>query len=183
MSSPAPARTPPGARALSAAIAALLTIAVCVFAAVEAIALAVHHQTLGFDVHAATRFGRSTHWDAAVVTVIGVAAAVIGLALLLAGLLPPRRRDVELASSDPLLAVGLSRASVRRRLSAAVIAIDGISSVRIRGRRALRITATATARDTTGLADAVQAAVTDQLDLLAPRQPHSARVRLDSEDR
>lgn len=171
-------RMPRGSRPVTAFVAALLAICACAFAAVQAISLAAHQRTLGFSVHAVTHFGRTTHWNAGVVLATGIAAAVIGLGLLLAGLLPPRRRVVELTADDSSLAAGLSHSSLHRSLRAAIADIDGVSTARLRGRRRLTISATSTLRDSTGLAETVQATADRQLAALAPHRPHTVRVRL-----
>lgn len=176
------ARMPRGSRPVTALLVALLATAVCAFGAVEAISLAVNHRCLGFDVHAVTRYARTTHWTAAAVTITGALAAVLGLLVLLAGLLPPQRRVVELDTGDPNLAAGIPAASLRRTLHARVTAIDGISSVRIRGRRRLSITATTGLRDTSGLTEAIQTAATDQLDAATPVRRPRLRVRLRRKD-
>lgn len=173
---------PRGSRPTTALLVALLATAVCAFGAVEAISLAVNHRCVGFDVHAVTRYARTTHWTATAVSAAGAIAAVLGLLVLLAGLLPPRRRVVELDTGDPHLAVGIPAASLRRTLHARVTAIDGISRARIRGRRRLTITATAGLRDTGGLAEAIQTAATDQLAAAAPVRRLRVRVRLRRKD-
>lgn len=183
MSNSTPTRMPRGTRAGTALVVALLAVAVCTFAAVEAIALAVSGRTLGFDVHAVTRYGRTTHWDATAVTVAGIAAAVIGFALLLTALLPPRRRTIELATDDHRLAVGISPASLRRALEAAVLAIDGVETARVRGHRRWTVTATSTLRDTTGLPETIHNRVTTELASLNPRRQRPTRVRLNRKDR
>jgi len=182
MTSPPPvqARMPRGSRPVTAFVAALLATCVCAFAAVQAISLGLHHRTLGFSVHAITRLGRTTHWDAPAVLTAGIAAAVIGIGLLAAGLLPPRRRVTELAAADPRLAAGIPPAGLRRALRAAVTGIDGITAARLRGRRHLTITATTGLHDTTGLAEAIQATAAQRLALLA--RPPAVRVRLRRED-
>lgn len=172
------ARMPRGSRPAAALLVALLATAACAFGAVEAISLAVNHRCLGFDVHAVTRYARTTHWTATAVTVTGAVAVVVGLLVLLAGLLPPRRRVVELDTGDPNLAIGIPAASLRRTLHSRITAIDGISSARVRGRRRLTITAATGLRDTSGLTEAIQTAATDQLDASAPVHRPRLRVRL-----
>jgi hypothetical protein len=171
-------RMPRGSRPVTAFAVALLAACACAFAAVQAISLAAHQRTLGFSGHAVTSFGRTTHWNATVVLAAGITAAVVGLALVLAGLVPPRRRIVELTPGDPALAVGLSRSSLRHSLRVAITGIDGISTARLRGRRRLTVVATTTMRDTTGLAEAVQTAAVRQLDTLALCRTHTVRVKL-----
>jgi hypothetical protein len=183
VSSSAPIRMPRGTRAGTALVVAVLAVAICTFAAVEAIALAARGRTLGFDVHAVTRYGRTTHWDATAVTVVGIATAVIGLVLLLTAVLPPRRRTIELLTDDHGLAVGISPASLRRVLRAAVLAIDGVGNARVRGHRRWTVTATSTLRDATGLHDAIQDRVTTELASLKPLRQRPVRVRLNWKDR
>lgn len=175
-------RMPRGSRPVTALLVALLATAVCVFGAVEAISLAINHRCVGFDVHAVTRYARTTHWTATAVTVTGAIAAVLGLLVLLAGLLPPRRRVVELDPGHPHLAIGITAASLHRTLHARVTAIDGISRVRVRGRRRLTVTATTGLRDTSGLTDAIQTAATEQLAAVAPVHRPGVRVRLRRKD-
>lgn len=176
------ARMPRGRRPGTAFAAALLATCVCAFGAAQAIMLAAHGRTLWFNVHDVTRFGRTTHWNATVVLVVGIAAAAIGLGLLLAGLLPARRRVVELSSEDAALAAGLSRSSLRRSLHAAVTAIDGVSGARVRGRRRLKVTAHTTLRDSAHLTEAIQATADRRLADLAPNRPHTVRTRLKRRD-
>jgi hypothetical protein len=175
-------RMPRGSRPATALVAALLATCACAFGAAQAISLAAHGRTLWFDVHDVTRFGRTTHWNATVVLAVAIAAVVIGLGLLLAGLLPPRRRIVESSSGDAGLAIGLSHSSLRRSLHAAVTGIDGVSTARVRGRRRLTVTATTTLRDGTSLTEAIQATADRQLTALAPNRPHTVRVRLKRRD-
>jgi hypothetical protein len=176
------ARMPRGSRPATAVVAALLATCACAFGAAQAISLAAHQRTLWFNVHDVTRFGRTTHWNATVVLAAGIAATVIGLGLLVAGLLPPRRRIVEFSSGDAGLAVGLSHSSLRRSLDAAITGIDGVSTARVRGRRRLTVTATTTLRDSTSLAEAVQATAHRQLAALAPNRRYTVRVRLKRRD-
>jgi uncharacterized protein DUF6286 len=174
---------PRGTRAGTALVVAVLAVAVCTYAAIEAITLATRERTVGFDVHAVTRYGRTTHWDATAVTVVGIIAAAIGLALLLAALLPPRRRTIELATDDHRLAIGISLPSLRRTLQAAVLAIDGVGTARVRGRRHWNVTATTTLRDATDLPETIRNRVTAELASLNPTRQRPVRVRLNRKDR
>lgn len=173
---------PRGTRAGTALVVAVLAVAVCTYAAIEAIALAARGRTAGFDVHAVTRYGRTTPWDATAVTVVGIIAAVIGLALLLSALLPPRRRTIELATDDHRLAIGISPASLRRTLQAAALTIDGVGTARVRGRRRWTVTATTTLRDATGLPETIRNRVTAELASLNPTRQRPVRVRLKRKD-
>ena len=174
---------PRGIRAGTALVVAVLTVAACTYATIEAIALATRERTLGFDMHAVTRYGRTTHWDATAVTVAGITAAVIGLALVLAALLPARRRSIELATNDHRLAVGISPASLRRTLQAAVLTIDGVGTARVRGRRHWTVTATTNLRDATGLPETIHNRATTELASLNPTRQRPVRVRLKRKDR
>ncbi|WP_018655829.1 DUF6286 domain-containing protein [Actinomadura flavalba] len=84
---------------------------------------------------------RRTAWDAPAVRATGAALAVLGAALVAAGL-PRHARVLVLASDDPCRVAALRRRDVRRLVSAAVRDVPGVTRVRVRvrGRRRPRVT-------------------------------------------
>ncbi|MEZ0074014.1 hypothetical protein ABH927_003368 [Planotetraspora sp. GP83] len=111
----------------------------------------------------------------------GTAAAVIvaGAGLVALAVLPGRPRLVPLEATDPLLVMGLTRSGLRRTLSGAAEAVDGVkrARVRIRRRQIEVIVLTDTKRTGESLRE-VGAAVGDQLSGLGPQCRHEVVVRL-----
>ncbi len=175
-------RMPRGGRSFTAFLVALVATAICAFVAVEAIWLAVTAHTVGFDVHAVTRYGRDTGWQNGVVLAAGIVGGLVGLVLLLIGVLPPGRGVIELDTGDPRLAAGIGQPSLQRLIATQVTGIDGVSAARVRGRRRMRILATTVLRDTTGLAEAIHTVAVGQLDALRPSRRRTVRVRLASRE-
>jgi hypothetical protein len=117
------------------------------------------------------------------VTSTATVLAVLGVLLLLVGLVPPRRRLVELGGDDPTVATGVTRRSLRRTLRAAAEDVDGIVRAPVTvGRRRVVVRAATSLRHTDGLAGRVQAAVQGRLDDLAPTRTRRLRVRLERKE-
>ncbi len=179
MSTDTRVRSPRGRRGVIAFLVAVAGIAVSAFGAVEAVSLAKDHRTIGFTTATIRNYGARTELGSEPVLTVGLVTAVLGLLLLLCAAVPPRRPLIELTEANPLVASGLSAASLRRALSAGATRIDGISSARarIRGHR-IRIEVNTGLRDVTGLADQVHRRATDTLAQLEPSRPFTVRVKL-----
>jgi hypothetical protein len=152
--------------------------AVCAFVAVEAVWVAVDRQTVMVDVHAVSRWARQNEWDAPAVWAFGCVVGAVGIAILLAGVLPARRRVVECDAGDPAAVIGLPPRAFRRAMTAAALTVDGVTSARVDGVRTVRITAATPLHHTDGLTDAIRAAVDGQLTALSPRRAPTVHVRL-----
>lgn len=122
---------------------------------------------------------QDTHWNDTVTLAVAAAVAFIGLALVLAGLIPGRPRAIPLASGDELIVTGVPRRSLRRSLARLAADIDGIDRARVKARhRSIVVRATTRLRDTTGLREDVRTAVQDRLAALDPLWPPRVKVRL-----
>ena len=177
------ARPPRGRRGTAATLVALVAVLLCAAAAVEALRLATGATTWGYrSAQLSDRLARTT-LDSTAVLVTAIVLAALGLLVLLAGVVPPRRRLVELGGDDATVATGLTRRSLRRTLRAAAEDVDGIVRAPVKvGRRRVVVRATTALRHADGLADRVQAAVQGRLDDLAPTRARRLRVRLDRKE-
>ncbi|MHA3705099.1 DUF6286 domain-containing protein [Jatrophihabitans sp. YIM 134969] len=176
-------RPPRGRRGTAATIAALLGLLVCAAGAVEALYLATTDATWGFTSSSLSDFlGRTTLGSTAVL-VTAIVLAVLGVLALLAGVLPPHRRLIELDGDDATVATGLTRRSLRRTLRAAAESVDGIGDAPVTvGRRRVVVKASTALRHTDGLTDRVDTAVRNRLDDLRPRRARRVKVRLDRKE-
>ena len=181
--SPAPAtRVPRGRRGTFATCTALIGLIASAAAATEAVSLAVDHRTLGYRAADVASFGRTTHLGDALVLAVAVAALVVGVVLVLAALVPPRRALIELTEPDPDVAAGISTRSLRRALAAAAVSVDGVDTAAVTGRRRLKVTARTTWRDTASLPERITERTTAVLTGLEPSAPRTVRVVLDRKD-
>ena len=176
-------RSPRGRRGAVSTLVALLAVLILAFVAVEAIWLAVHKKTWLFTARSLTDYLHRTLLDSTTVLVVAIVVAVVGLLLIVAALVPPRRRVVELADGSDQIATDLDKSSLRRTLADAAVRVDGISRARVKTRRRrVKVKVITELRHDDGLADRVEAAVTQRLTELAPRRPLSVRVHLDRKD-
>lgn len=102
-----------------------------------------------------------------------------GLALLAHAITPGRPRLVPLETSDPLLALGLTRSGLRRTLATAIRSVDGVSAVHVslHGSR-IEITVRSAARRTGDLLPRVGAAAGHTLMRLGADHNRQVVVRL-----
>ncbi|MBF6326911.1 DUF6286 domain-containing protein [Nocardia transvalensis] len=110
-----------------------------------------------------------TTWDSVRVLVVGIAAVVVGLALLAVALLPGRSVVVPLESEDGVDA-GIARRSLRGAVRDAAATVDGLESSRIRmGRKKVRVKGRSGQGSVDALPEAVRAAIEQRLLRIAPR--------------
>lgn len=176
------ARIPRGRRGTFASITAVLGVLVFAAAATEAISLALNNKTLGFTSADVAKFGRDTHLGDSVVLIVALVAFILGVILILAALLPARRRLIELTEPDPNVAAGLTTRSFHRTLVAAATEVDGVSDTKVGGGRRIKVTASTSFRDTSSLPDRVADRVTTRLNELNPAQRRTVRVVLNRKD-
>lgn len=176
-------RMPRRRRGTLATVVAFLGLAVFAAGAVFAIYAAIEKSPWLVDADSVSEWARDTTLGDTVALVVGVVVGVVGLFLLLAALLPPRRGLVELAENNSGIAAGLKRSSLSRTLTSAALGVDGISSAKVDGRRRLTVKATTSLRRTDGLGDRVREVVEHRLTQLEPAHAHSVRVKLSRKDR
>lgn len=176
-------RVPRGRRGATATVVALVGVLLAAALAVEALWLAVKGTTWGFTPAGVAKHLRETRLGSSEVEIVAIVAAVLGLLILLAAVLPARRHLIELDHDEADVATGLTRRSLRRTLTAAAENVDGIGSAKVTVRRRRLVVRARTAlRHTEGLADRVSTAVEARLADLAPRRHRSVRVRLHREE-
>ncbi|SFP78701.1 hypothetical protein SAMN05421810_103412 [Amycolatopsis arida] len=167
-------------RAVPAALVAVAVLAGAVVVAVSAVQLMLDRPPLvDYDAVASALHG--THWNEWPVAVAGGVVGLLGLALVLAAVLPGRPVVLPLATPEGVEAdAGATRRGLRASLHDAVAAVDGVAAarVRLRPRKVAVRVRTNRARDE-GLAEAVRDAVERRLDQIdfAVRPRPRVRVR------
>jgi hypothetical protein len=169
-------------RSLPAILLALVLLAAAVLVAISCIQLLLHQNPLiRFGTLAA--FGASLRWNAPITIVVGVVAAVLGLILLAAGLLPGKPTVLPLSDGGRTSA-GVSRRSLRRDLTTAAASADGVRSAAVRVRRG-RVVATVRtlATDTAGVAEQVRSLLDERLTAIALARRPRLRIRVSPDRR
>lgn len=130
----------------------------------------------------AVRFLRATRWSDPAALGVSAGAALAGLLLVLASVLPGRGRTVALSGDDPLFIAGLTRRGLRAVLRAAVFTVPGITDARIRLRGRLRPRAVVRAatwyRNPHSLRDQIADAARARLVRIDPVRPPKVVVRV-----
>lgn len=166
-----------------ALLVALALLALCVVTIIEVILAALHHAPAVVAWPTWDRWARTTAWDRVVVTTWSIVVGVVGLALLLAELAPPRTKRLRLVSDDPATDAAITRRGLADAALAAALDVDGVSDARVKARaRRLRLRAIAAAHETEAaqaLAEPVSAAVAARLDALG--LAHRPRVAVQVE--
>ena len=176
-------RLPRGRRGTAGVVAALLLVAVTGAAGYLAVMAALDRPVTVVDIAAVLERVRSTPWSSTTGLVVGIVLAVLGVVALLAALVPPRRRAVELVSTAPMTATGITRAGLRRTLEAAAVTVDGVTAAHASvGRRRIRVDAVSGLRRTDGLQDAAGSAVQRRLQVLNLRQTRALTTHLQQKD-
>lgn len=175
-----PLRLPRGRRAGFAAVVAIVIIALAVLGAIAAIQIEAHQDsTVLGEVHVISGWLRQHDWNSTTILTGGSVLAAVGLVLLLAAVLRPRRLLVRLADPSPDTVSGIARRGLPRDLGSAAASVDGITRAKVKvGRRRVKVTARTAMRDRTGLADAVRTAVEQRLAALAPARSMAVRARI-----
>jgi hypothetical protein len=168
-------------RSLPSTLLALVLLATAAVVALSCIQL-LRHQAPLIPFAALASFGAGLRWDAPITLLAGAVAAVLGLLLLAAAVLPGRPTVLPLAGRDDHTSAGVSRRSLRRDLTSTVVGVDGVSSAAVRVRRA-RIVATVRtpAADTSDLTEQIRRQLDERLtDIALARRPR-LRVRVSSD--
>ncbi|MFF2848055.1 DUF6286 domain-containing Asp23/Gls24 family envelope stress response protein [Streptomyces sp. NPDC058001] len=172
------ARRPWSDRRLSAGLVALSAAAVCGafltdFAFVRTGRSAAAWRVGTLDRISAVRLVDPWVWG------VGAAIAVLGLWLVALALTPGARRRLPLTVPGPGTAATLDRAALGLLLRDAVLAVPGVSAVRLRmSRRKVRLRATAAFGDLPSVRDAVDRAVDEVLRGCGLVRPPRVRVRV-----
>lgn len=169
-------------RSLAAVLVAVALMALCAFAVTVSVQVLMDPRKWD-DIDNTIDMLTGVRWGDIVVLAVAVGVGVIGLALVLAAIVPGRLVIVPLAGDDTDISAGVGRRSLRSTLRRGVLAVDGVSAVRIRRRRRKVVAVVRTSRVTTdGLADAGRAAVDSRLDQidLGTRPTVSVKVRSSS---
>jgi hypothetical protein len=165
-------------RSLPSTLLALVLLAAAALVALSCIQL-LRDQAPLIPFAALAAFGAGLHWHSPITLLAGAVAAVLGLLLLAAALLPGRPTVLPLAGRDDHMSAGVSRRSLRRDLTSTVIGVDGVSSAAVRVRRARIVAAVRTpAADASDLTEQVRQRLDERLtDIALARRPR-LRIRV-----
>jgi hypothetical protein len=165
-------------RGIAATLTALIVLVVCALVATISIQLltgrppVVSYTAIAADLH-------RTQWRDLTVAIVAGGAALVGLVLLLAALIPGKAMVLPLGADDSGLVAGVSRRSLRATLQRAAGSVDGIASTKLRLRgNTISVTAHADRTDDTGLADALREAINARVHQLAPAVAPVVRIRV-----
>ncbi|MFF5565256.1 DUF6286 domain-containing protein [Streptomyces sp. NPDC012623] len=162
-------------RSAPAALTALALLAACVVVAAAAVRT-IAGQTPWISYGSVADALRATHWSDRAPAVAGGVAALVGLAMVVAAVLPGRPTVLPLAG-DP--DSGASRRGLRGTLRTAAAGVDGVDRVTLTLRRRRVAARVRTGRtNTEGLADAVRAALEQRLDQIGPARRPDVKVEL-----
>lgn len=175
-------------RSVPATVLALVLLGAAVVAAIVAIRSLLGLSPL-VSGQAVTTFLADRTWNDPVTITAGVIAAVIGLLLLAAAVLPgpptvlSLSGDADGAGQDHTDA-GVSRRSLRSDLAATAAMADGVSRTRLRVRRRHVMTTVSTpAAATDGIPEQVRSLLSERLDEIHLARPLTVRVRASTERR
>ncbi|MCR6490765.1 alkaline shock response membrane anchor protein AmaP [Amycolatopsis sp. OK19-0408] len=164
-------------RSTPAALVAVVLLAGCVPAAVVAIQ-AIFGKVPWISYSGIADRLHATHWNDFVPVLAGAAAALLGLVLLAAALLPGRLVVVPLRGETDS---GASRRSYRSTLRAAASDVDGVTAATLKVKRRKVTARVRTARtNVEGLPDAVRTAIERRLAQIAPATTPAVKVRVTS---
>ncbi|GAA1672202.1 hypothetical protein GCM10009765_21980 [Fodinicola feengrottensis] len=133
-------------------------------------------QTPWINYLVAARSLHEIHWNDLIPAVAGAVIAGVGVVLLLTALLPGKPTVLPLAGDLPS---GATRHSLRSTLRAAGSTVDGVNglALNLRGRK-ISATVRTDRTNTSGLADAVRAALQNRLDQIDPARTPKIRIRV-----
>lgn len=162
-------------RSIPATLTAVVLLAACAFVAVIAIQLLLgQNPWVSYESVAGTL--HDARWNDLVPAIAGGGAALLGLALLLAAILPGKPTVLPLEGE---LDSGASRRSYRSTLSTAASTVDGVSAAKVKLKRRKVFAKVSTGRTVTdGLADAVRAAIEHRLDQIAPATRPAVKIKV-----
>lgn len=179
MTTESPLRSPRGRRGAASVLTAVLLLAVAAATGYLVVMAALNRPVGVVDVRPLLDRVRTTTYESSAALWLGVGLGALGLAALLAAVVPPSRRVEELVAPDADTATAITRRGLRRTLAAAAVDIDGIShaTARVGGRR-VRLEATSPLRRLDGLQDAASSAARRRLQQLELRRHRTLTTRL-----
>ncbi|MEC3982533.1 DUF6286 domain-containing protein [Amycolatopsis sp. H20-H5] len=162
-------------RSTPATLTAVVLLAACALVAVVAIQMIVG-ETPWVSYRAVADALHNAHWNDLVPAIAGGVAALLGLILLLAAILPGKLTVLPL---DGDLDSGASRRSYRSTLRTAASTVDGVSGAKLTVKRRKVTTKVSTGRtNTEGLAEAVRAALEHRLDQVSPALRPKLKIKV-----
>ncbi|WP_410667962.1 DUF6286 domain-containing protein [Amycolatopsis sp. cmx-4-68] len=162
-------------RSTAATLTAVVLLAACAFVAVVAIQR-ILGETPWVDYRTVADALHERRWNDTGTAIAGGAAALLGLVLLSAGILPGKPTILPL-DGEP--ASGASRHSYRNTLRAAASTVDGVGRAQLKlKRRRATVKVTTGRTNTDGLADAVRDAISRRLDQIGPATRPAVEVRV-----
>ncbi|MCS7478518.1 alkaline shock response membrane anchor protein AmaP [Umezawaea endophytica] len=165
-------------RSAPAVLTAAVLLVVCALVATVAIQTILGETPL-ITYRAAADALHSTRWADLVPLVAGGTAAVVGLVLLLASVLPGRPTVVPLRDEETTFDSGASRRSYRSTLRTAASDVDGVNAATLSlGRRKVAAVVRTDRTTTDGLADAVRVSLDQRLDQIAPEARPELKVKI-----
>ncbi|WP_069166410.1 DUF6286 domain-containing protein [Nocardia altamirensis] len=164
-------------RVLPAIVVAVLVLALCVAVAVSLIQRLVGaHEFLAYDTVATDLHGMT--WNEVPVLGVGIAAMVLGFALLGLALWPGKPAVLPLAADDGLIA-GVTRGGLRTALRSTARSVDGVGSARIRLRRnAVKVSARTDRTGADGMPEAICDTLTRRVQEISPQPVRHVRAKL-----
>lgn len=165
-------------RGAPAVLTAVALLAACVLVATAAVQAILGEPAL-IDYRAAADSLHTTRWNDVGPLVVGCAAVVLGLVLLLAAVLPGKPTVLPLRDGETAFESGASRRSYRSTLRAAASGVDGVSGAALSvGRRRVSAVVRTERTTTDGLADAVRASLDHRLDQIAPEDRPELKIKI-----
>lgn len=165
-------------RSLPATLLALVLLAAGASVAITAVQLLLGEPPwLSYD--RAAEALHSVRWADTAVLVAGIVVAALGLLLLLCALVPGARTVLPLSADNSAVDSGVSRRSYRDLLAGTAAGVDGVRKVRLRVRaRSVEAVVRTDRTNTTGLADAVESALSRRLEQLEPQRRPVVKSKL-----
>jgi hypothetical protein len=162
----------------AAVLTAVVLLAVCVLVATVAIQTILGEAPL-IGYRAAADALHATRWADLVPLIAGGVAVVLGLALLLAAVLPGKPTVLPLRDEETEFDSGASRRSYRSTLRAAASDVDGVTTAALSlGSRKVAAVVRTDRTTTDGLADAVRASLDHRLDQIMPETRPELKIKI-----
>ncbi|RBQ14261.1 hypothetical protein DP939_41325 [Spongiactinospora rosea] len=161
-----------------AVIASVVLMALGIIAAIEIISALFGGAARVVPYEPLWRWATSAHWNEPAMLTGAAVAALLGIILLLAALIPGRPRFVPLRSGDRDLIMGMQRRSFTNAVRHAVEDVDGVREAKARLRRGrVRVTATTSLLTAAPrLTEAVRQAAAAKIRTLAPVSTPDVKV-------
>lgn len=155
-------------RSTPAVLTALVLLAACALVTVVAIQMIIGGPAW-VDYRSVATTLHGMQWNDLGTALAGGVLALAGLLMLLAAILPGAPTVLPLNGDPTGMDSGASRRSLRSTLRVAASSVDGVRTAKLRlGRRKVAVVVRTNRTNTTGLDDAVRAAIEHRLDQINP---------------